>query len=490
MEGECSSEKRAITRENSGFLGPLFSWSLQDIFNDNLYKNQVERIPDSFQSIESYFGSYVLPLLEETRAAMCSSLKIIGRAPYAKVTKLAYAKVTNLVYAFAASKDKNYDIHVDYWRNRLSDNGKEPYRMQPGDLLILSDIKPETVSDLQRVTWTFVLVTNVLDYNIKPQNSNVNSNTSTCFEVKPQKDIESEEWLQKSSSTCFEVKPQKDIESEEWLQKPSFYVVFLMNITTNRRIWNALHMYKTLNKNLNIIKDVLCPAGSMENMGFIDTVFSWSLEDIFNDNLYKDQIEKIPASFQSVEHYFGSYFLPLLEDTRAAICSSMEIIARAPYAEVTKLSEAKPHGGLLFDVNVDYWRNRFSDRVKEPYKTLPGDIFIIADAKPESASDLQRIGRTWTFALVTCISEDDDEDNSSCTSFKVEAPEDIASKYEIQNSLFVVFLRNVTTNRRIWNALHMKRNLRVIKEVLHSGTAVSNHATVLRFASVIWNYTG
>ncbi|OMO72637.1 hypothetical protein COLO4_27520 [Corchorus olitorius] len=177
-------------------------------------------------------------------------------------------------------------------------------------------------------------------------------------------------------------------------------------------------------------------------MGFIDTVFSWSLEDIFNDNLYKDQV------------------------------------ARAPYAEVTKLSEAKPHGGLLFDVNVDYWRNRFSDRVKEPYKTLPGDIFIIADAKPESASDLQRIGRTWTFALVTRISEDDDEDNSSCTSFKVEAPEDIASKYEIQNSLYVVFLRNVTTNRRIWNALHMKRNLRVIKEVLHGGTAVEESCSL------------
>ncbi|XVF02941.1 hypothetical protein REPUB_Repub04eG0218000 [Reevesia pubescens] len=223
---------------------------------------------------------------------------------------------------------------------------------------------------------------------------------------------------------------------------------------------------------------------TQKTLGFINTVFSWSLEDIFNDNLYKDQVEKIPLSFQSVEQYLGSYILPLLDETRAAMRSSMEIIARAPYAEVRYLDEAKPDGKLLFDVNVDYWRNRFSDRAKEPYKTLPGDIFVVADAKPETASDLQRVGRTWTFALVTSISgfsensEDDDEDNSSSTSFKVKALEDLVSKDEMHKSLFVVFLTNVTTNRRIWNALHMMRNLKIIKEVLHAGPMVEESCSL------------
>ncbi|XWS64003.1 hypothetical protein CRYUN_Cryun06bG0149500 [Craigia yunnanensis] len=225
-----------------------------------------------------------------------------------------------------------------------------------------------------------------------------------------------------------------------------------------------------------------------QNPGFIGTVFSWSLEDIFNDNLYKDQVQKIPVSFQSMEQYFGSYLCPLLDETRAAMCSSMEIIARAPYAEVTYLDEAKPHGTFLFDVNVDYWRNRLSDRGKEQYKTSPGDVFVIADAKPETASDLQRVGRTWTFALVTNIPKDDDEDNSSDedgnegnsspTSFKVEAPEDIASKFKKQKSLFVVYLMNVTTNRRIWNALHKRENLKIIKEVLHTGSTVKESCSL------------
>ncbi|GMJ04502.1 hypothetical protein HRI_004119400 [Hibiscus trionum] len=215
-----------------------------------------------------------------------------------------------------------------------------------------------------------------------------------------------------------------------------------------------------------------------KNLGFIDTVFQWSLEDIFNDDLYKDQVEKIPVSFQSVEHYFGSFLLPLLDETRAAMCSSMDIIDRAPYAEVTFLKEAKPLGTLLFDVKVDYWRNRLIDHEKEPYKTSPGDVLIIADVKPETPSDLQMVGKTWFLALVTYVQNDDNEgesdneDNCSSMSFKVKTLEDVISEDVLRKSLYVVHLTNVTTNIRIWNALHMTRNSTVINEVLHTHSVV------------------
>ncbi|KAK8583039.1 hypothetical protein V6N13_069803 [Hibiscus sabdariffa] len=218
---------------------------------------------------------------------------------------------------------------------------------------------------------------------------------------------------------------------------------------------------------------------SETNMGFIDIVFRWSLEDIFNDDLYKDQVEKIPDSFQSVDQYSGLYLSPLLDETRADLRSSMEIIARAPYAEVTYLNKEKSHETLLFDVNVDYWRNRSSGPEKKPYKTLPGDVFVIADVKPETASDLLRLDRSWAFALVTEILTDDDEgDNSSSTSFKVETLKDIVSKDDKQISLYVVHLSSVTTNRRIWNALHMKINLKIIKEVLHTDQMVDKRCSL------------
>ncbi|KAA8532354.1 hypothetical protein F0562_032391 [Nyssa sinensis] len=142
----------------------------------------------------------------------------------------------------------------------------------------------------------------------------------------------------------------------------------------------------------------------------LDLVFSWSLEDIFNEELYKDQVEKIPESFESVQHYLGSFVYPLLEEIRAELASSLEAISSAPFAEVV-INESKPSGALLYDVTVDYWRNSSSHHGQESYKALPGDFFVFTEAKPETVSDLQRVGRTWTFGSITKISGDDN--NSS-----------------------------------------------------------------------------
>lgn len=48
-----------------------------------------------------------------------------------------------------------------------------------------------------------------------------------------------------------------------------------------------------------------------------------------------------------MEQYFGSYLLPLLEETQAAMHSSVEIIARAPYTKVTYLNVYTSHETLF-----------------------------------------------------------------------------------------------------------------------------------------------
>ncbi|KAM7463331.1 hypothetical protein LguiA_031452 [Lonicera macranthoides] len=131
--------------------------------------------------------------------------------------------------------------------------------------------------------------------------------------------------------------------------------------------------------------------GKKKNInGLTDLVFSWSLEDIFNENLYFNQ----------------------------------------------------------------------------PYKTLPGDVIIFADSKPETVSDLERAGTTWAFATVINIPDDENGDGSTSTHFKVKATKDVEARDGIQTSQFVVFLMNITTNKRIWNAIHMRGNVSIIKEVL------------------------
>ncbi|XP_060960163.1 uncharacterized protein LOC115722733 [Cannabis sativa] len=201
---------------------------------------------------------------------------------------------------------------------------------------------------------------------------------------------------------------------------------------------------------------------------FTQTLFSWTLDDISNENLYKDKVEKIPESFESVRHYLGSFVYPLLEETRVQLYSSMDVLYRLPFAEVVDFHETKPYGKSVYQVQVDYWRNRFSDRSKEPYKTLPGDIMILVNAIPQTFSDLERTGRSWSFLSVSFITEDEDEngDDSSSTYFKVNASKEFELEMQMKTSLFVVFLANLTTNKRVWKALHMSRNLKMLDYVL------------------------
>ncbi|KAI3858816.1 hypothetical protein MKX03_015753 [Papaver bracteatum] len=192
----------------------------------------------------------------------------------------------------------------------------------------------------------------------------------------------------------------------------------------------------------------------------IDHVFSWSIDDILNDDLYRHKVEMIPKRFESVQHYLGSYTMPLLEETRMELCSQMEFMSGVPHAEVTSVEESKLHGGsFLYCVKVSSWRNRYGVYDKEPYSPKPSDI----------ASDLQRFGSSWSLAsIVEDVKESDSvghEDRLICFQVKTSNPIKIEMKEGRSKPLFVVFLVNLSTNTRTWKALHMFQNLNVIKEV-------------------------
>ncbi|KAK3222752.1 hypothetical protein Dsin_009777 [Dipteronia sinensis] len=228
------------------------------------------------------------------------------------------------------------------------------------------------------------------------------------------------------------------------------------------------------------------------NCDFSDVVFSWSLEDILNENLFTHKVQKIPKTFQSVGQYFGSFVYPLLEETRAQLCSSFETIEEAPYAQVVGLEESKSkpyrYGTQLYNVKVDEWKNIYSSG-KEPYKTLPGDVLILADAKPESVSNLQGMGRMWTFLLVTkirCEDEDENEDEIGYRhfDFQVEASRD---NHHMKKSLFMIFLINIIPSKRIWNSLHKRGYLKIINEVLCTNSVVEENCQLCVQKRGIWN---
>ncbi|KAL7084177.1 hypothetical protein ACP275_14G209000 [Erythranthe tilingii] len=206
---------------------------------------------------------------------------------------------------------------------------------------------------------------------------------------------------------------------------------------------------------------------------FADLVLSWSLQDIFNDNLYKYQVDKIPKSFESVDQYLGSYIFPLLEETRAELASTMETIHEAPFAEVASFSELINEESV-YDVKVDQWRNVVVGDYFG-HKILPGDVVLLSDSKPETISRPLLSGGTYVFAFVRNI-KDDEREVDSCTSsnFKLKT----ANRVEVgsgrsRKSLYVVYLMSIIPHKRIWNALRTRHNLNIIHKSL-----ATNHLEV------------
>ncbi|KAH9698631.1 hypothetical protein KPL71_024082 [Citrus sinensis] len=217
-----------------------------------------------------------------------------------------------------------------------------------------------------------------------------------------------------------------------------------------------------------------CSSSTKKAVGFTGhTVFSWSLENIFNQSLFKDQVEKIPESFQSVKQYFGSFVFPLLEETRMQLRSGLEAMRRAPYAEVIAFEELKPYGANRYGIEVDYWRNTICNSGKEPYKTLPGDILVLADFKPEKVSDLLRVGRMWTFVSVTMVPDDEVENkNKKKNYYEVKARNNLQVHDGTKKSFFFIYLTNILPSKRIWNSLHMCGNWKVITQVLGTDSVI------------------
>ncbi|KAL5077780.1 hypothetical protein RYX36_016764 [Vicia faba] len=230
----------------------------------------------------------------------------------------------------------------------------------------------------------------------------------------------------------------------------------------------------------------------------MDIVFSWSIEYILDEDSYKNQVDKIGLSFDSTSHYLGSYKYPLLEETRATLSSSMELICQAPYGKVLGLKEAKPFDNRngdetektfkdkMYNLKIDGWEKRFVHG-REAYKTLPGDVLVLTDYKPESVNDLQRYGRMWCFLSI--VKTDDDNENMDSVSFKVKASKNLYLDQLKYKSLFVVFLTNVGSYRKTWTCLHMNHgNLKLFKQILStSNDEVKGSCDCISKSDAIWD---
>ncbi|XP_010415128.1 PREDICTED: helicase sen1-like [Camelina sativa] len=224
----------------------------------------------------------------------------------------------------------------------------------------------------------------------------------------------------------------------------------------------------------------------------VDVVFSWSLLDVLNSNLYEGQVGKIPSTFTSTKEYFDSFVNPIIEETHEALLSSMRTLRRAPAFKFWEIKPAekdfKPPKDLYYKVTLQMMTG--SNTINGGQNLLEvNDLIAVTDKRPIRIDDLRFSNEPHVLALVCGVNEDnphlitilaskpiifdDDDDNGTLTK---------RGKGQRKSlSVFGVNLINMMTNIRIWTALHPNLeggNLKLISRVLQSNNEVDGGSCV------------
>ncbi|KAJ8432842.1 hypothetical protein Cgig2_024530 [Carnegiea gigantea] len=216
----------------------------------------------------------------------------------------------------------------------------------------------------------------------------------------------------------------------------------------------------------------------------VDLVFSWSFDDVLNNNLYKNKVKQIPRSFLSVSHYFGSFIFPLIEETRADICSSLSTVSLAPARRISCIKASEdyhPPNNLIFSIELE-GMCCLEDNI-EPREPETGDLIALTDVRPKSLADINSPKLPYLIAFVQQVSKMQNPDEYLLTvrlSKPIISELPARGKHSLVPTL-AVFLANLTTNIRMWKALNLQlgnRSFNIISKVLQMDPIVCRNCPV------------
>ncbi|KAH0910489.1 hypothetical protein HID58_033810 [Brassica napus] len=207
-----------------------------------------------------------------------------------------------------------------------------------------------------------------------------------------------------------------------------------------------------------------------ENKSLINEVFSWSLQKILNKDIFKERIRTIPEKFWSVDEYLNCFVPHLLEETRTELCSSLGSLSKAPVfyirsveARTIKETSRRSNHFNISLKGVDVERNNTI------YEPKCGDLIALTEAgRPRSVNDLNPLVLAYVFSV-----EDETHFSVHCS-----VSISIDERFPFGSG---VFLMTLTTNTRIWKALHYEGgNMSLIKSVLQANTEDTDHSVSSR----------
>ncbi|CAJ2652924.1 unnamed protein product [Trifolium pratense] len=208
----------------------------------------------------------------------------------------------------------------------------------------------------------------------------------------------------------------------------------------------------------------------------LDVVLSWPLEDVLNENLFKDKVHKIPDTFKSVTEYKTSFIPLLFEETRTDVSSSLSGVSKAPFCEIKKVEKSRQLKLMkaqkqfkLFQHTIRLKSTFDSVEDRENYEPATGDLIAFTNIRPKSLDDLNTRKSPYHIAYVVRAKNQfsDKIKVLSSKSMNMDIEHDLGRNNELK--LYAVFLINLTTNVRISDALNSRsegEHLNIIKTVL------------------------
>ncbi|KAJ4844697.1 hypothetical protein Tsubulata_020673 [Turnera subulata] len=220
--------------------------------------------------------------------------------------------------------------------------------------------------------------------------------------------------------------------------------------------------------------------------GFVDSVLSWSVDELLNKDLYRGQVEKIPETFASAEHYMKAFIDPLLEETHAELSSTMETVPRSPTREILYIRRTKK-----FALPRDFFYTITMRRTKGAYEPVIGDLITLTCVRPKCIDDLKGPQGSYLVGFVLGVREMHTYKVSILSSRPI-FPEDVLTSEgerlriieqdkQRRQTMFGVYLMNLTTNLRIWRALNSQlegKNMNIITTVLQNNFSEPENCTI------------
>ncbi|KAG8383704.1 hypothetical protein BUALT_Bualt04G0041600 [Buddleja alternifolia] len=191
-----------------------------------------------------------------------------------------------------------------------------------------------------------------------------------------------------------------------------------------------------------------------------------------NKDLYRDKIHRIEDTFTSADGYLKSFINPLVEEMRADLFSNMSTIYSAPTCEIFDVKQCKnfkPPKNLTYKLSL-----KKNDRRPGTYEPEFGDLIALTDVRPKCIDDLNRPKTSYIVALVQGINNEGSWKIPILSSKLIAFEKPDNERGKAGDKLFVVYLTNLTTNRRIWNALNPGEagNMNIINSVLRINPSI------------------